>query len=205
MAAADGSLTKHGFPRGYRFVPTSLELISILSDQIRGRALPPPLHTIFHDVRILDYHPEELYGINLTPSLPPPEPSPDFISLSLTYKEDAEHHYKEDAERYKEDAAPGDKNRGWCAWPRAADGRPRAATRTCGGREGGAASSLGASRGVQTHGQLAAATATVVPPSPPAGARRRRRDARRAAARTADHDQRDRGDADHAACDPSGG
>ena len=61
-AAADGSLTKHGFPRGYRFVPTSLELISILSDQIRGRALPPPLHTIFHDVRILDYHPEELYG-----------------------------------------------------------------------------------------------------------------------------------------------
>ncbi|KAG2549133.1 hypothetical protein PVAP13_9KG171800 [Panicum virgatum] len=60
-AAADGSLTKHGFPRGYRFVPTSLELISILSDQIRGRALPPPLHTIFHDVRILDYHPEELY------------------------------------------------------------------------------------------------------------------------------------------------
>ena len=66
MAAADGSLTKHGFPRGYRFVPTSLELISILSDQIRGRALPPPLHTIFHDVRILDYHPEELYGISLS-------------------------------------------------------------------------------------------------------------------------------------------
>ncbi|RLN38858.1 hypothetical protein C2845_PM01G42940 [Panicum miliaceum] len=61
MAAADGSLTKHGFPRGYRFVPTSLELISILSDQIRGCTLPPPLHTIFHDVRILDYHPEELY------------------------------------------------------------------------------------------------------------------------------------------------
>ncbi|XP_025791727.1 NAC domain-containing protein 72-like [Panicum hallii] len=61
MAAADGSLTKHGFPRGYRFVPTSLELISILSDQIRGRTLPPPLHTIFQDVRILDYHPEELY------------------------------------------------------------------------------------------------------------------------------------------------
>ena len=124
---------------------TELELIRLLSHQIHRGKLPPPFDRIFHNLRILDYHPEELYGISVTPSLPPPEPSPDFISLSLslTYKEDAEHHYKEDAERYKEDAAPGDKNRGWCARPGAAGGRPRAAARTYGGREGRAASSPG--------------------------------------------------------------
>ena len=93
-------------------MPTELELIHLLSHRIHRGKLPPLFDRIFHNLRILDYHPEELYGISLTPSLPPPEPSPDFISLSLTYKEDAEHHYKEDAERYKEDAAPGDKNRG---------------------------------------------------------------------------------------------
>jgi len=143
-------------------VPTELELIRLLSHRIHRGKLPPPFDRIFHNLRILDYHLEELYGISLTPSLPPPNPRLIlFLSLSLTYKEDAEHHYKEDAERCKEDAAPGDKNRGWCARPGAAGGRPRAATRTCVGREGGAASSPGAGRGVQTHGQLAAAAAIV--------------------------------------------
>nr|TKV93959.1 hypothetical protein SEVIR_9G264300v2 [Setaria viridis] len=70
---ADGSLTKHGFPRGYRFVPTQLELLSILSQYIEtGGALDPPLHGIFHDIRILNYHPEELHE---------------------RYKDDAEHRY----------------------------------------------------------------------------------------------------------------
>ncbi|CAO2209418.1 unnamed protein product [Urochloa humidicola] len=75
MALAAGSLTKHGFPRGYRFVPTPLELVSLLSGQIHGGGnlpLPPPFDSIFHDVPILHYHPEELYEM---------------------YKEDAEHRY----------------------------------------------------------------------------------------------------------------
>ncbi|RLM93366.1 hypothetical protein C2845_PM08G01200 [Panicum miliaceum] len=60
--AADGSLTRHGFPRGYRFVPTQLELIYLLSDRIHRGKLPPGFDRIFHNLRILDYHPEELYG-----------------------------------------------------------------------------------------------------------------------------------------------
>ena len=73
-AIADGSLTRHGFPRGFRFVPTELELIHLLSHRIHCGKLPPPFDRIFHNLRILDYHPEELYGISLTPSLPPPNP-----------------------------------------------------------------------------------------------------------------------------------
>ncbi|CAN6293596.1 unnamed protein product [Urochloa humidicola] len=68
----DGSLTKHGFPRGYRFVPTPLELLSLLSIRVHGHALPPPHDTIFHDIPILGYHPEQLYE---------------------KYKDDAEHRY----------------------------------------------------------------------------------------------------------------
>ncbi|CAO2186222.1 unnamed protein product [Urochloa humidicola] len=71
--ADSGLLTKHGFPRGYRFVPTPLELVSLLSDQIHNRGeLLPPFDSIFHDVPILHYHPEELYE---------------------RYKDDAEHRY----------------------------------------------------------------------------------------------------------------
>ncbi|CAL4933370.1 unnamed protein product [Urochloa decumbens] len=58
---ADGSLTKHGFPRGYRFVPTPLELLSLLSIRVHGNPLRPPHDSIFHDIPILGYHPEELY------------------------------------------------------------------------------------------------------------------------------------------------
>ncbi|CAL4916632.1 unnamed protein product [Urochloa decumbens] len=58
---AAGSLTKHGFPRGYRFVPTPLELLSLLSIRVHGDPLRPPHDSIFHDVPILGYHPEELY------------------------------------------------------------------------------------------------------------------------------------------------
>ncbi|KAF8720514.1 hypothetical protein HU200_023760 [Digitaria exilis] len=61
MASKHGCLTKHGFPRGYRFVPTPLELISLLTDHIHGDRLPPPLDAIFHHLTILDYHPSELY------------------------------------------------------------------------------------------------------------------------------------------------
>ncbi|XP_062200481.1 NAC domain-containing protein 58-like [Phragmites australis] len=61
MAWADGWLTKHGFPRGYRFVPEILELFAILSDRIGGRPLPPKVAGVFNDIRILDHHPRELY------------------------------------------------------------------------------------------------------------------------------------------------
>ena len=65
---------RHGFPRGFRFVPTELELIHLLSHRIHRGKLPPLFDCIFHNLRILDYHPEELYGISPTPSLPPPNP-----------------------------------------------------------------------------------------------------------------------------------
>ncbi|KAK3150034.1 hypothetical protein QOZ80_3AG0226830 [Eleusine coracana subsp. coracana] len=58
---ASAALTKHGFPPGYRFVPSILEIIRLLADRLRGRPLLPPVATIFHDIRILDYHPQELY------------------------------------------------------------------------------------------------------------------------------------------------
>ncbi|KAM0846355.1 hypothetical protein ACQ4PT_055728 [Festuca glaucescens] len=52
---------QHGFPRGYHFVPKDIELIGFLEETQAGRALPRPLPNIFHDVRIRDYHPAELY------------------------------------------------------------------------------------------------------------------------------------------------
>ncbi|KAF7102527.1 hypothetical protein CFC21_103644 [Triticum aestivum] len=52
---------RHGFPQGYHFVPSDLELIRLLEDIIAGRPLPHPLPTIFRNVRIRDYHPAELY------------------------------------------------------------------------------------------------------------------------------------------------
>ncbi|XBI39609.1 hypothetical protein VPH35_124349 [Triticum aestivum] len=52
---------RHGFPQGYHFVPDDPELLRLLEDKIAGRALPHPLPTIFHDVRLRDYHPAELY------------------------------------------------------------------------------------------------------------------------------------------------
>ncbi|PUZ58718.1 hypothetical protein GQ55_5G530300 [Panicum hallii var. hallii] len=93
--AADGSLTRHGFPRGYRFVPTQLELIYLLSDRIHRGKLPPAFDRIFHKLRILDYHPEELYEM---------------------YREDAQHLYiyffswREFQKKGAGGAAPGDKD-----------------------------------------------------------------------------------------------
>ncbi|XP_073360675.1 uncharacterized protein [Aegilops tauschii subsp. strangulata] len=52
---------RHGFPQGYHFVPSDLELIRLLEDIIAGRPLPHPLPTIFRNVRIREYHPAELY------------------------------------------------------------------------------------------------------------------------------------------------
>ncbi|KAG2586114.1 hypothetical protein PVAP13_5NG022100 [Panicum virgatum] len=92
---ADGFLTRHGFPRGFRFVPTELELIRLLSHRIHRGKLPPSFDRIFHNLRILDYHPEELYE---------------------RYKEDAEHHYiyffsrREFQKKGAGGAAPGDKD-----------------------------------------------------------------------------------------------
>ncbi|KAJ1254883.1 hypothetical protein BS78_01G247500 [Paspalum vaginatum] len=61
-AISVGSLiTKHGFPSGVRFVPTDMELVSILSDRVRGVPLRPRVAAVFHDVDILDYHPKELH------------------------------------------------------------------------------------------------------------------------------------------------
>ncbi|KAJ1295761.1 hypothetical protein BS78_01G247700 [Paspalum vaginatum] len=56
-----GFLTRHGFPPGVRFVPTELELVSILSCRVRGNPLPSPVATIFHDVNVLSFHPKELH------------------------------------------------------------------------------------------------------------------------------------------------
>lgn len=60
--ADDKRLTKHGFPKGFRFVPTHLELITILSHKIHGRPLHPKVDRIFHELSILNHHPEELHG-----------------------------------------------------------------------------------------------------------------------------------------------
>ncbi|KAI4971857.1 hypothetical protein ZWY2020_002771 [Hordeum vulgare] len=57
----DPWLNRHGFPQGYHFVPSDLELIRLLEDMIAGRALPHPLPTIFQNVRIREYHPSELH------------------------------------------------------------------------------------------------------------------------------------------------
>ncbi|TVU31039.1 hypothetical protein EJB05_22704, partial [Eragrostis curvula] len=60
-SSASGALTKHGFPRGYRFVPECLEIVELLAGRLNGTPLPPPLTGIFHDIRILDHHPKDLY------------------------------------------------------------------------------------------------------------------------------------------------
>uniref|UniRef100_A0A0A9GQI6 Uncharacterized protein n=1 Tax=Arundo donax TaxID=35708 RepID=A0A0A9GQI6_ARUDO len=70
-SAADSSgLTKHGFLRGYRFVPDNLEVFTqkknlevfgLLHDRIHGRTLLLLVAAVFHDLRILDHHPQDLY------------------------------------------------------------------------------------------------------------------------------------------------
>uniref|UniRef100_A0A0E0M7M8 NAC domain-containing protein n=1 Tax=Oryza punctata TaxID=4537 RepID=A0A0E0M7M8_ORYPU len=52
---------KHGLPIGYYFVPTDLELLAILEVKRLGRPLPRAHDAVFHDMRILDFHPAELY------------------------------------------------------------------------------------------------------------------------------------------------
>ncbi|KAM0875115.1 hypothetical protein ACQ4PT_037002 [Festuca glaucescens] len=56
----DDGRNRHGFPWGYHFVPEPVELIGVLDDKRAGRRLPYPPN-IFHDVKILDYHPADLY------------------------------------------------------------------------------------------------------------------------------------------------
>ncbi|KAB8112741.1 hypothetical protein EE612_051432, partial [Oryza sativa] len=51
---------KHGFPRGFRFVPRDQELLDILDDKLRGAPLDRALDAVFHDTRILDFHPAKL-------------------------------------------------------------------------------------------------------------------------------------------------
>jgi hypothetical protein len=53
---------QHGFPRGYHFVPKDIELIRFLEEKQADHDLPYPLPNIFHDVRIRDYNPADLYG-----------------------------------------------------------------------------------------------------------------------------------------------
>ncbi|KAM0850382.1 hypothetical protein ACQ4PT_053109 [Festuca glaucescens] len=61
VIAEDGDgMNRHGYPRGYHFVPRNKELIGVLEDKLAGRPLPYPPN-IFHDVKILDYHPADLY------------------------------------------------------------------------------------------------------------------------------------------------
>lgn len=64
----DDGKNQHGFPRGYRFVPKDLELIRFLKDKLDGRPLPYPLPSIFHDVRIRDFHPAYLHGTSIPAS-----------------------------------------------------------------------------------------------------------------------------------------
>ncbi|KAF7096941.1 hypothetical protein CFC21_098821 [Triticum aestivum] len=62
-AVGDDWLNRHGFPHGYHFVPDDAELLRLLEDMIAGRALPHPLPSIFHGVRIRNYHPAELHEL----------------------------------------------------------------------------------------------------------------------------------------------
>jgi hypothetical protein len=64
--AEDDGKNRHGFPRGYHYVPRGVELIRVLEDKLAGIPLLDPLPNIFHDVEILDYHPAELYGTHLS-------------------------------------------------------------------------------------------------------------------------------------------
>ncbi|KAK1644686.1 hypothetical protein QYE76_062491 [Lolium multiflorum] len=57
----DDGRNRHGFPWGYHFVPKPIELIGVLDDKRAGRRLPYPPN-IFHDVKILDHHPADLYN-----------------------------------------------------------------------------------------------------------------------------------------------
>ncbi|EAY78463.1 hypothetical protein OsI_33551 [Oryza sativa Indica Group] len=60
---AGSGRNKHGFPRGFRFVPRDQELLDILDDKLRGAPLDRALDAVFHDTRILDFHPAKLYGM----------------------------------------------------------------------------------------------------------------------------------------------
>ncbi|KAL6883617.1 hypothetical protein ACP4OV_011031 [Aristida adscensionis] len=55
-------LTKYGFSPGYRFAPKNHELLALLAARLRGLPLPHPLHLIFHELSILDHHPQVLYA-----------------------------------------------------------------------------------------------------------------------------------------------
>jgi hypothetical protein len=61
----DDGKNRHGYPRGYHFVPEPIELIGILEDKRADRRLPYPPN-IFHDVKILDYHPADLSTVCCT-------------------------------------------------------------------------------------------------------------------------------------------
>jgi hypothetical protein len=58
---SDDGRNRHGFPWGYHFVPKPIELIGVLDDKRAGRRLPYPPN-IFHDVKILEHHPADLYS-----------------------------------------------------------------------------------------------------------------------------------------------
>lgn len=60
---------KHGLPIGFYFAPTDQELLAILEAKRLGRPLSRAHDAFFHDIRILDFHPAELYGIHPSPSL----------------------------------------------------------------------------------------------------------------------------------------
>uniref|UniRef100_A0A0E0EXU3 NAC domain-containing protein n=1 Tax=Oryza meridionalis TaxID=40149 RepID=A0A0E0EXU3_9ORYZ len=59
----DGSFgkNKHGLPIGFYFEPTDQELLAILELKRLGRPLSRAHDAFFHDIRILDFHPAELY------------------------------------------------------------------------------------------------------------------------------------------------
>ncbi|EAY78471.1 hypothetical protein OsI_33558 [Oryza sativa Indica Group] len=52
---------KHGLPIGFYFAPTDQELLAILEAKRLGRPLSRAHDAFFHDIRILDFHPAELY------------------------------------------------------------------------------------------------------------------------------------------------
>uniref|UniRef100_A0A0E0LLD4 NAC domain-containing protein n=1 Tax=Oryza punctata TaxID=4537 RepID=A0A0E0LLD4_ORYPU len=54
---------KHGFPHNFRFMLEDQELLVILDDKLHGAPLDRALDAVFHDTRILDFHPAKLYGM----------------------------------------------------------------------------------------------------------------------------------------------